>query len=108
MMRRLTAPEPCRRRTVTVSPILTSFSVFIFILLNHDAVDDCFVQGDAAVLNLDDQVAGHLSDNRHAGVDNKAQFSQVATHLILTGYLADQMHFTWSCPCQYHWNLLLV
>src|SRR5699024_1713734 len=126
MMRRLTGPAPFRRATVTVWPTLASFSVLIACFLPlicnlqnrqggspgrftkrkgpsvQDAARHLAVQGDAAVLHLQDQAAGDLVDHRHRAVHHKAELGQVLAHLVPPGDPPDGDSLTRPCHRQRH------
>ena len=72
------------------------------ILGNHDAHGHGLIQRDAGFLDLEDQVAADLVDDRNGLANNKAQLCQVQTNFILTGDLLDGDGLTCVCHCQRH------
>src|SRR5699024_1034016 len=116
MIRRLTAPTPFSRATVTVWPTLILFNVFIalvppiplrFILLpapggaaggsDHDSVCHGAVQRDAALLHLEDQVSRDLVHDGHAAAHHKPQLGQVLAHLVFAGDFLNGHGLAWPC-----------
>ena len=72
------------------------------ILGDHDAHGHGLIQRDAGFLDLEDQVAADLVDDRNGLANNKAQLCQVQTNFILTGDLLDGDGLTCFCHCQRH------
>ena len=103
MIRRLTAPSPWRRVTVTVSPTLASFKVLIAFLLSHqNSVGHAPIQGDPTVFYLNDQISAQVTDYRDRLVHHEAQLCQVLSDLVLSCDFADGYRLTLVGHCQRH------
>ena len=71
-------------------------------LTDHNAICHGLVQRDAALLDLDDQVACDLVDHGHLAVHHKAQLCQMQADFILAGDLFDGDGLTRFCHRQRH------
>ena len=72
------------------------------ILGDHDAHGHGLIQRDAGILDLKDQIAADLADDRNGLANDKAKLCQVQTNFILTGDLLDGDGLTCFCHCQRH------